>query len=187
MHWEDENTPVGLLLSPNLGPTPTSAIPAMTQEEANSPLVSHPAPREGTPLELSKHIEDLECDLDVALGEIEQKEKDLENKQIRIDILENKLKQTQIDVEAGVERNAQMAREQKKSEELLDEKDALIMRLQSEKAQMKAEACKLQLQWNEEKARQAKGSEQAEQEAGEVQRQLKQIVAEVEVSEGSEA
>ena len=58
-----------------------------------------------------------------------------------------------------------MAREQKKSEELLDEKDALIMRLQSEKEQMKAEACKLQLQWNEEKARQAKGSEQAEQEA----------------------
>ena len=88
MHWEDENTPVGLLLSPNLGPTPTSAVPAMTQLEANSPLVSHPAPREGTPLELSKHIEDLE------------------NKQIRIDILENKLKQTQIDVEAGVERNA---------------------------------------------------------------------------------
>ncbi|KAK8820152.1 hypothetical protein WA577_006219, partial [Blastocystis sp. JDR] len=168
LHWEDENTPVGLLLSPNLGPTPTSAVPAMTQLEANSPLVSHPAPREGTPLELSKHIEDLECDLDVALGEIEQKEKDLENKQIRIDILENKLKQTQID----------MAREQKKSEELLDEKDALIMRLQSEKEQMKAEACKLQLQWNEEKARQAKGSEQAEQEAGEVQRQLKQIVAE---------
>ena len=34
-----------------------------------------------------------------------------------------------------------MAREQKKSEELLDEKDALIMRLQSEKEQMKAEAC----------------------------------------------
>lgn len=47
---------------------------------------------------MSKHIEDLECDLDVALGEIEQKEKDLENKQIRIDILENKLKQAQIDV-----------------------------------------------------------------------------------------
>ena len=78
----------------------------MTQLEANSPLVSHPAPREGITLELSKHIEDLECDLDVALGEIEQKEKDLESKQIRIDILENKLKQTQIDVEAGVERNA---------------------------------------------------------------------------------
>ena len=178
---------MGLLLSPNLGPTPTSAVPAMTQLEANSPSPLHPAPREGTPLELSKHIEDLECDLDVALGEIEQKEKDLENKQIRIDILENKLKQTQIDVEAGVERNAQMAREQKKSEELLDEKDALIMRLQSEKEQMKAEACKLQLQWNEEKARQAKGSEQAEQEAGEVQRQLKQIVAEVAMCMGGEA
>ncbi len=80
-----------------------------------------------------------------------------------------------------------MAREQKKSEELLDEKDALIMRLQSEKEQMKAEACKLQLQWNEEKARQAKGSEQAEQEAGEVQRQLKQIVAEVAMCMGGEA
>lgn len=50
-----------------------------------------------------------------------------------------------------------MAREQKKSEELLDEKDALIMRLQSEKEQMKAEACKLQLQWNEEKARPSQG------------------------------
>lgn len=78
----------------------------MTQLEVNSPLPLHPAPRESTPLELSKHIEDLECDLDVALGEIEQKEKDLESKQIRIDILENKLKQTQIDVEVGVERNA---------------------------------------------------------------------------------
>ena len=52
---------------------------------------------------------------------------------------------------------------------------------------MKAEACKLQQQWNEEKARQAKGSEQAEQEAGEVQRQLKQIVAEVAMCMGGEA
>lgn len=89
---------MGLLLSPNVVPTPTSSIPVISQLETNPPLASHPVPKEGTPEELSKHIEDLECDLDVALGEIEQKEKDLESKQIRIDILENKLKQAQIDV-----------------------------------------------------------------------------------------
>ena len=47
---------------------------------------------------LTEHIENLECDLDVALGQIDQKNRDIESKQIRIDILENKLKQLQIDV-----------------------------------------------------------------------------------------
>lgn len=98
MHWEDQDTPVGLLLSPNVVPTPTSSLPAISQLDTNPPSALNTVPREGTPQELSKHIEDLECDLDVALGEIEQKEKDLESKQIRIDILENKLKQAQIDV-----------------------------------------------------------------------------------------
>ena len=47
---------------------------------------------------LTEHIENLECDLDVALSQIDQKNRDIESKQIRIDILENKLKQLQIDV-----------------------------------------------------------------------------------------
>ena len=47
---------------------------------------------------LTEHIENLECDLDVALSQIDQKNRDIESKQIRIVILENKLKHLQIAV-----------------------------------------------------------------------------------------
>ena len=55
-------------------------------------------PREPDVNSLTEHIENLECDLDVARGQIDQKNRDIESKKIRIDILENKLKQLQIDV-----------------------------------------------------------------------------------------
>ena len=53
------------------------------------------------------------------------------------------------------------------------------MKLQSEKEGLKAEIYKLQLERNEEKEKNMKGTELAEHEASEIQRQLKRIEDEV--------
>lgn len=47
---------------------------------------------------LRNHIDDLEHDLDEALAQLESHSQTLEDKDMRIDILENRLKQMKIDV-----------------------------------------------------------------------------------------
>ena len=49
--------------------------------------------------DLQNHIDDLEHDLDEALAQIDANTQALEDKDMRIDILENRLKQMRIDVE----------------------------------------------------------------------------------------
>ena len=49
-------------------------------------------------VELQNHINDLEHDLDEALAQVDSHIRALEDKDIRIDILENRLKQMKIDV-----------------------------------------------------------------------------------------
>ena len=53
------------------------------------------------------------------------------------------------------------------------------MKLQSEKEGLKAEIYRLQIERNEEKEKNVKGTEMAEHEASEIQRQLKRIEDEV--------
>lgn len=154
--WGDSENGVGLRISTSADPSSHMSTPFTTHSKNESePDVNS----------LTEHIENLECDLDVALGQIDQKNRDIESKQIRIDILENKLKQLQIDY----------TRDRQKDENLLNEKDAAIMKLQSEKEGLKAEIYKLQLERNEEKEKNMKGTELAEHEASEIQRQLKRI------------
>lgn len=55
--------------------------------------------------DLQNHIDDLEHDLDEALAQIDANTKALEDKDMRIDILENRLKQMRIDVYINRENN----------------------------------------------------------------------------------
>jgi singapore isolate B (sub-type 7) whole genome shotgun sequence assembly, scaffold_0 len=61
---------------------------------------------------------------------------------------------------------------------LLDEKDALIMQLQSQVESNKAEYYKLQLSIGEEKAKRERSLKQSEKEASAIQEQLKRLMEE---------
>lgn len=52
-------------------------------------------------ISLQNHIEDLEHDLDEALSQLDENSHVLEDKNMRIDILENRIKQMRIDVLIG--------------------------------------------------------------------------------------
>lgn len=52
-------------------------------------------------ISLQNHIEDLEHDLDEALSQLDDNAHVLEDKNMRIDILENRIKQMRIDVLIG--------------------------------------------------------------------------------------
>ena len=63
---------------------------------------------------------------------------------------------------------------------MLDEKDALIMQLQSQVESNKAEYYKLQLSIGEEKAKRERSLKQSEKEASAIQEQLKRLMEETE-------
>ena len=75
----------------------------------------------------------------------------------------------------------QADREKDKTESLLDEKDALLMQLQSQLESQKAEFFKLQISAGEEKQKAERSRKQGEKDAEAIQAELKRLTSEVAV------
>ncbi|KAK8808134.1 hypothetical protein WA171_001357 [Blastocystis sp. BT1] len=118
--------------------------------------------------ELRHQLEEVEQELSVREEDCRLLRKSLEEKENRIDLLENKIKVMRIEID----------RDKDKTETLLDEKDALIMQLQSQVESNKAEYYKLQLSIGEEKAKRERSLKQSEKEASAIQEQLKRLMEE---------